>query len=324
MYYKLVKKLATISVASMGLLTLAACSSSSEQASSDMVKVGVLQYMEHESLTAAREGFVAELEANGYKEGEKLVLDYQNAQGDQANLQTISEQLIDGNDIVLAIATPSAQSLATVSTETPIVFTAVTDPLSADLVESIEKPGGLLTGTSDQAPIDKQVELLGQAVPDVKTVGILYTTSERNSEVQVEQAKELLEKVGYKVVVKGITSSNEVQDAATSLMKDVDALFIPTDNTVASTMTMIGELSVEHKVPVIGGSTDMVDEGGLLTYGTNYEALGRQTAKMAIKIIEGANVSETAVEYPETVSLHVNEEMAQKLGIDTSKLAVSE
>ncbi|MFM0820227.1 ABC transporter substrate-binding protein [Streptococcus suis] len=324
MYYKLVKKLATISVASMGLLTLAACSSSSEQASSDVVKVGVLQYMEHESLTAAREGFVAELEANGYKEGEKLVLDYQNAQGDQANLQTISEQLIDGNDIVLAIATPSAQSLATVSTETPIVFTAVTDPLSADLVESIEKPGGLLTGTSDQAPIDKQVELLGQAVPDAKTVGILYTTSERNSEVQVEQAKELLEKAGYKVVVKGITSSNEVQDATTSLMKDVDALFIPTDNTVASTMTMIGELSVEHKVPVIGGSTDMVDEGGLLTYGTNYEALGRQTAKMAIKIIEGANVSETAVEYPETVSLHVNEEMAQKLGINTSKLAVSE
>ncbi|HEL1634761.1 TPA: ABC transporter substrate-binding protein [Streptococcus suis] len=324
MYYKLVKKLATISVASMGLLTLAACSSSSEQASSDVVKVGVLQYMEHESLTAAREGFVAELEANGYKEDEKLVLDYQNAQGDQANLQTISEQLIDGNDIVLAIATPSAQSLATVSTETPIVFTAVTDPLSADLVESIEKPGGLLTGTSDQAPIDKQVELLGQAVPDAKTVGILYTTSERNSEVQVEQAKELLEKAGYKVVVKGITSSNEVQDATTSLMKDVDALFIPTDNTVASTMTMIGELSVEHKVPVIGGSTDMVDEGGLLTYGTNYEALGRQTAKIAIKIIEGANVSETAVEYPETVSLHVNEEMAQKLGIDTSKLAVSE
>lgn len=324
MYNRLVKKLATVSLASISALTLAACSSSSDQASTETVKVGVLQYMEHESLTAAREGFVAELEANGYKEGEKLVLDYQNAQGDQANLQTISEQLIGGNDIVLAIATPSAQSLATVSTETPIVFTAVTDPLSADLVESIEKPGGLLTGTSDQAPIDKQVELLGQAVPEAKTVGILYTTSERNSEVQVEQAKELLEKAGYKVVVKGITSSNEVQDATTSLMKDVDALFIPTDNTVASTMTMIGELSVEHKVPVIGGSTDMVDEGGLLTYGTNYEALGRQTAKMAIKIIEGADVSETAVEYPETVSLHVNEEMAQKLGIDTANLSVSE
>lgn len=324
MYYTLVKKLASISLASIALLTLAACSSASEQTSSETVKVGVLQYMEHESLTAARKGFVAELEANGYKEGEKLVLDYQNAQGDQANLQTISEQLVDGNDLVLAIATPSAQSLATVSTKTPILFTAVTDPLSADLVETVEKPGGLLTGTSDQAPIEKQVELLAQAVPDAKTVGILYTTSERNSEVQVEQAEKLLEKAGYKVVVKGITSSNEVQDATTSLMKDVDAIFVPTDNTVASTMTMIGQLSVEYKVPVIGGSTDMVDEGGLLTYGTNYEALGRQTAKMAIKIIKGAKVSETAVEYPETVSLHVNEEIAKKLGIDTSKLSVSE
>ncbi|MGQ7564034.1 ABC transporter substrate-binding protein [Streptococcus sp. P25B114] len=322
---KLVKKLTSVTLLGAGLLALAACSSGSEEKSTEgAVKVGVLQYMEHESLTAAREGFVAELADNGYKEGDKLVLDYQNAQGDQANLQTISEQLIDGNDLVLAIATPAAQSLATVSTETPILFTAVTDPISADLVESLEKPGGLLTGTSDQAPIDKQVELLGQAVPDAKTVGILYTTSERNSEVQVEQAEKLLKEAGYKVVLKGITSSNEVQDATTSLMKDVDAVFVPTDNTVAATMSMIGELSAEHKVPVIGGSTDMVDQGGLLTYGTNYEALGRQTAKMAIKIIEGEKVTEVPVEYPEAVNLHVNEEMAQKLGIDTSKLSVSE
>ncbi|NQH33983.1 ABC transporter substrate-binding protein [Streptococcus suis] len=324
---KLVKKLTSVTLLGAGLLALAACSSGSEEKSAEgavNVKVGVLQYMEHESLTAAREGFVAELADNGYKEGDKLVLDYQNAQGDQANLQTISEQLIDSNDLVLAIATPAAQSLATVSTETPILFTAVTDPISADLVESLEKPGGLLTGTSDQAPIDKQVELLGQAVPYAKTVGILYTTSERNSEVQVEQAEKLLKEAGYKVVLKGITSSNEVQDATTSLMKDVDAVFVPTDNTVAATMSMIGELSAEHKVPVIGGSTDMVDQGGLLTYGTNYEALGRQTAKMAIKIIEGEKVSEVPVEYPEAVNLHVNEEMAQKLGIDTSKLSVSE
>ncbi|UUM57964.1 ABC transporter substrate-binding protein [Streptococcus suis] len=322
---KLVKKLTSVTLVGAGLLALAACSSGLEEKSTEgAVKVGVLQYMEHESLTAAREGFVAELADNGYKEGDKLVLDYQNAQGDQANLQTISEQLIDGNDLVLAIATPAAQSLATVSTETPILFTAVTDPISADLVESLEKPGGLLTGTSDQAPIDKQVELLGQAVPDAKTVGILYTTSERNSEVQVEQAEKLLKEAGYKVVLKGITSSNEVQDATTSLMKDVDAVFVPTDNTVAATMSMIGELSAEHKVPVIGGSTDMVDQGGLLTYGTNYEALGRQTAKMAIKIIEGEKVTEVPVEYPEAVNLHVNEEMAQKLGINTSKLSVSE
>ncbi|MTB65202.1 ABC transporter substrate-binding protein [Streptococcus sp. zg-86] len=319
---KIGKYVRNLSVVALSALALAGCSSSGSQ-NTDTVKVGILQYMEHDSLSAARKGFIAELEENGYKEGEKITLDYQNAQGDQANLQTISEQLIGDNDLILAIATPAAQSLATASTDTSVLFTAVTDPLSADLVSSMEEPGGMLTGTSDQAPINQQIDLLGKAVPHAKTVGILYTTSERNSEVQVEAAKPLLEKAGYKVVVKGISNTNEVQDAATSLMKAVDAVFIPTDNTVASTMTMIGELSLQYKVPVVGGSTDMVDEGGLLTYGTNYEALGRQTAKMAIKIIEGADPAKTAVEYPETVSLHVNEEMAKKLGIDLAGLSVS-
>lgn len=317
-YYKL---LATTGLAA---LVLAGCGTNTDSAEKATVKVGILQYMEHDSLTAAREGFVDELAKNGYKEGEKIKIDYQNAQGDQANLQTISEQLVGDNDLVLAIATPAAQSLATASMEVPILFTAVTDPLSADLVESIKKPGGLLTGTSDQAPIDKQVDLLGQAVPEAKKVGILYTTSERNSEVQVEEAEKLLKKAGYQVVVKGISTTNDVQDAATSLMKDVDAVFVPTDNTVASTMTMVGDLSVQYKVPVIGGSTDMVDAGGLLTYGTNYEALGRQTAKMAIEIVEGADPAEVAVQYPESVDLHINEEMAKKLGIDTSTIKVAE
>ncbi len=319
------KKILMSAVLGLAGLGMVACSSSNETSSSDEnVTIGILQYMEHDSLSAAREGFVAELEENGYVEGENLTIDYQNAQGDQSNLQTISEQLVSDSDLILAIATPAAQSLATVSTETPVLFTAVTDPLSAELVESVEEPGGLLTGTSDQAPIDKQIELLGQALPDAKTVGILYTTSERNSEVQVEEAQELLVKAGYEVVLKGITTTNEVQDAATSLMSEVDAVFVPTDNTVASTMTLIGELSVENKVPVIGGSTDMVDQGGLLTYGTNYEALGRQTAQMAIAILEGADPATTAVEYPETVELHVNEDMAEQLGIDVSNLEVSE
>lgn len=325
MYDALVKKISLLSMVALSGLALAACSSKSQPSSrEETVKVGILQYMEHDSLSAAREGFVAELAENGYKEGDNLVLDYQNAQGDQANLQTISEQLVGSNDLVLAIATPAAQSLATVSVDTPVLFTAVTDPLSADLVESIDAPGGLLTGTSDQAPIDKQVELLGQAVPDAQTVGILYTTSERNAEVQVEEAKKLLEQANYKVVIKGISSTNDVQDAATSLMKDVDVVFVPTDNTVASTMTMIGELSLEYKVPVIGGSTDMVDEGGLLTYGTNYQALGRQVAQMAIRVLQGEKTASMPVEFPKTVSLHVNEEMAKKLGIDASNLTVSE
>lgn len=299
-------------------LTLMACSQKAPQTNTDTT-IGILQYMDHPSLDAAREGFMEGLADNGYSEKD-VTFSYQNAQGDQANLQTISEQLVGDSDLILAIATPAAQALATVSTETPILFTAVTDPVSADLVDSMVKPGGLLTGTSDQAPIDKQIELLGKALPTAKTIGILYTTSERNSEVQVEEAEKLLKKAGYTVAIKGISSTNDVQDATSSLMEKVDAVFVPTDNTLASTMTMIGELSLKYKVPVIGGSTDMVDEGGLLTYGTNYKELGRQTALLAVKVLKGQKPSDLAAEYPKTVQLHINETVAQKLGVDTSTL----
>lgn len=301
----------------LAALTLAACSNGS---SSDAeLTVGVLQYVEHEALTAAREGFQEELENLGYVG--KITWDVQNPQADQSQLQTMSEKLVEGSDLILAIATPAAQSVATVNSETPVLFTAVTDPVSADLVDSIEKPGGLLTGTSDQAPIDKQIELLGQALPSAQKIGILYTTSERNSEVQVEEAEKLLKAAGYEVEIKGITSTNDVQDAASTLMKTVDAVFVPTDNIIASTMSLIGELSLENGVPVIGGSTDMVDLGGLLTYGTDYKSLGAQTAKQAVKILEGTAPADVPVEYPETVALHVNEEVAEKLGVDVSNLS---
>lgn len=295
---------------------------SSPTKTSGKVTVGILQYMEHDSLTAARKGFETALKEGGYEAGKNLTIDYQNAQGDQSNLQTMSEQLVNKSDVVLAIATPSAQSLATVSTETPVLFTAVTDPLSANLVKSIKKPGGLITGTSDQAPIDQQVDLLKQALPQAKKVGILYTSSERNSEVQVKEAEKELKKAGYEIVKKGISSSNDVQDAATSLMKTSDALFVPTDNTVASTMTMLGQLSLDNKVPVIGGSTDMVDAGGLLTYGTNYTELGKQVGKQALKVLKGQKPATIPVEYPKKLELHVNQKQAEALGIDVSHLSL--
>ncbi|MGT2722461.1 ABC transporter substrate-binding protein [Streptococcus porcinus] len=305
-------------------LLLVACRSTEGKSpvSQQTVTVGILQYMEHDSLTAARKGFEAELKKEGYTQGKNLKIVYQNAQGDQANLQTISEQLLKKSDLVLAIATPAAQALATASTDIPIVFTAVTDPLSADLVKSLKKPGGLITGTSDQAPIAKQVTLLKEVLPKAREVGILYTSSERNSEVQVKKAEKELKKAGYRVSKKGISSSNEVQDATNSLMHTADALFVPTDNTVASTMTMIGQLSVEHQVPVIGGSTDMVDAGGLLTYGTNYSQLGRQVARQAVTILKGQNPATIPVELPKKVNLHVNRQQAQKLGIDLSHLSL--
>lgn len=315
---KSLKTLVTLGVAS---LLLAACSQSGNKASSkDLPKVGILQYVEHESLTAARKGFEKGLAAEGYKDGKNITISYENAQGDQSNLQSISEKLVKDNDMVLGIATPAAQSLVAATSDKPILFTAVTDPVSAKLVKSMKNPGGVATGTSDMSPIDKQVELVQKVLPKAKTVGIMYTTSERNSEVQVEDAQRLFKKAGMKVVTKGISSTNDVQDTAKSLMKDVDVVFVPTDNTIASAVTLLGDLSKEMKVPVVGGSADMVTGGVLFSYGADYEKLGEQTAKLAVEVLKGKKVSTVAAQYPDTLKVVVNKDMAKLLNVDVSSI----
>ena len=285
-----------------------------------MVHIGILQYVEHPSLSAARKGFVAELKKEGYVDGKNLKLDYENAQGDQSNLQTISTNLLSNNDLVLGIATPAAQTLSNLSTDVPVLFTAVTDPVSAKLVKTMEKPEGIATGTSDMSPISKQVELLQKVMPNVKKVGIMYTTNERNSEVQVEEAKKEFAKAGIDVLTKGISSTNDVQDTAKSLMSQTQVLFIPTDNMIVSAISLITELSKEMKVPVVGGSADIVEQGVLFTYGANYEALGRQTAKLAVRIIKGEDVSKVSAEYPKTLNVVANDDMAKTLGIDLTSI----
>lgn len=303
----------------LAALTLGGCSSS-KNANKDVVHIGILQYVEHPSLSAAREGFVAELKKEGYVDGKNLKLDYENAQGDQSNLQTISTNLLSNNDLVLGIATPAAQTLSNLSTDVPVLFTAVTDPVSAKLVKTMEKPEGIATGTSDMSPISKQVELLQKVMPDVKKVGIMYTTNERNSEVQVEEAQKEFAKAGIDVLTKGISSTNDVQDTAKSLMSQTQVLFIPTDNMIVSAISLITELSKEMKVPVVGGSADIVEQGVLFTYGANYEALGRQTAKLAVRIIKGEDVSKVSAEYPKTLNVVANDDMAKTLGIDLTSI----
>ena len=303
----------------LALLVLAGCSSSNSK-DKKAFHIGILQYMEHPSLSAAREGFVAELADEGYVDGHKVVIDYKNAQGDQSNIQTISTSLIANNDMVLGIATPAAQSLANLSKKTPILFTAVTDPVSAKLVDSMDNPGGIATGTSDMSPIDKQVKLLQKVMPNVKKVGIMYTTNERNSEVQVKEAQKVFRAAGIDVITKGISSTNDVQDTAKSLMSQTEVLFIPTDNTIVSAITLVTDLSKEMKIPIVGGSADVVKDGVLFTYGANYRALGRQTAKLAVRVMKGEKVEDISAEYPKTLDVVVNKEMAQTLGIDVSSI----
>lgn len=288
----------------------------------DVFRIGISQFITHQSLDATREGFVDELAKQGYVEGKNIEIDLQNAQGEQRNLKTISQQLTESSDVVLAIATPSAQSLANTTQTTPVVFSAVTDPVSAKLVESREHPGGNVTGTSDQSSdaISTQINLIKKVLPKAKTIGILYTQSEPNSVVQKDEAKRLLEEKGFTVVEKTILDSNNVKAAAESLMAEVDMVFVPTDNIISSTMETVKQVSIKHKVPVFGGSTEMIAVGGLYNYGTNYEELGRQTARMLVRVLKGEKPENIAVELPEKLELHTNQEMADALGIDISKL----
>ena len=288
----------------------------------DVFRIGISQFITHQSLDATREGFVDELAKQGYVEGKNIEIDLQNAQGEQRNLKTISQQLAESSDVVLAIATPSAQSLANTTQTTPVIFSAVTDPVSAKLVESREHPGGNVTGTSDQSSdaISTQINLVKKVLPKAKTIGILYTQSEPNSVVQKDEAKRLLEEKGFTVVEKTILDSNNVKAAAESLMAEVDMVFVPTDNIISSTMETVKQVSIKHKVPVFGGSTEMIAVGGLYNYGTNYEELGRQTARMLIRVLKGEKPENIAVELPEKLELHTNQEMADALGIDISKL----
>ena len=288
----------------------------------DVFRIGISQFITHQSLNATREGFVDELAKQGYVEGKNIEIDLQNAQGEQRNLKTISQQLAESSDVVLAIATPSAQSLANTTQTTPVVFSAVTDPVSAKLVESREHPGGNVTGTSDQSSdaISTQINLIKKVLPKAKTIGILYTQSEPNSVVQKDEAKRLLEEKGFTVVEKTILDSNNVKAAAESLMAEVDMVFVPTDNIISSTMETVKQVSIKHKVPVFGGSTEMIAVGGLYNYGTNYEELGRQTARMLVRVLKGEKPENIAVELPEKLELHTNQEMADALGIDISKL----
>jgi len=277
----------------MMILTVAGCAGKSENkgnqsGTSEKFSVGIIQYMDHVALDDARNGFIDALKDNGYVDGENVTIDYQNAQGDQSNLSTISDRFVSNKvDLVLAIATPAAQSIAGKTTEIPILATAVTDFVVAKLAESNEAPGGNVSGTTDMNPIKEQIDLLVKLVPDVKTVGVLYTSSEDNSILQAKIAKEAIGALGLKYVEVTVTNSNDVQQATQSIVEQCDAIYIPTDNTFASAMPVVHGITSQSKTPVICGESGMVKNGGLATLGINYYNLGYQTGLMAIKILKG-------------------------------------
>lgn len=294
-----------------------ASASASGETSSEQITVGILQLSEHDALDKCRQGFLDYLTENGYTDGENIVFDYQNAQGDQSNLKTISQQFVNNDyDYLVGISTPATQSLATETQEIPVIGTAITSFEAAGLVESNEEPGGNVSGVNDETPIADQMALLKEIFPDAQSVGIMYNSSEVNSQVQAETAQAEAEKLGLTVEVSTVTGSNDVAQAVETMAEKVDVIYLPTDNTFAATMATVGQISETKQIPVIVGEAGMCENGGLATVGLDFYQLGLQTGEFAKKVFEGGDISTMAVEYPKTNNVTVNKDMAEKLGIE--------
>lgn len=308
------KLLVGVLLLAMSTTILAGCSSKDK-----VFKIGVNQLVAHAALDASYQGFVDALEEAGYVDGENIKIDFQNAQGDQPTANTIAAKLVnDNNDLILAIATPSAQAVANATKDIPILVTAVTDPAASGLVASNEAPGGNVSGTSDLTPVKKQIDLLTQLIPDAKNIAVLYCSSESNSKIQADLALEAAEEYGLTAVEATVSNSNEIQQVVQSLVGKVDAIYAPTDNVIAAGMPTVALVANENGIPIICGEEGMVDKGGLATYGIDYYKLGRLTGQQAVQIIKGeATTDKMPIGYlpDEEYTLAINEEVATQLGI---------
>lgn len=321
---------AALGVAAAAALTLAACGggtdapsggeSGTAAGSGETYSIGVTQIVAHPSLDASLEGFQAALEDAGIS----VEYDLQNAQGDQSTAASIAGTFAEGDyDLVLAIATPTAQAAVQAISEVPILFTAVTDPAAAGLVESNEAPGGNATGTSDKNPVKEQLELVQQLAPEATSVGIVYSSAEENSLIQVEWAQEAAAELGLTIETATVANSSEVQQAVESL--DVDAFYVPTDNTVVSALETLLQVAEQRQVLVIAAEGDSVERGSVATVGLSYYDLGYQTGQMAIKILtEGADPATMPVQYQEDLVLYLNTGAAERMGVTIPQALLDE
>lgn len=278
--------------------------------------VGLLQLVSHPALDDIKKGTIDALAEEGFIDGESMTLIFQNAEGDQNNLSTMSQMFVrEDADVMIGIATPAVQALANASTNIPIVMGAVTDPVNAGLIEDLEHPGGNISGVSDRTPIKEQLDLMQEILPDVEKIGIIYSTAEDNSRKQSEQATEYMQSIGIEPVVATISSTNDLAQVATQLLTQVDAVWVGTDNMIASAFPTLVEIANRTKTPIFPVVDTMVEQGGLATIGLNQYNLGYLTGKMTARVLKGEKISEMPVEFPSELDLIVNEAQANKLGI---------
>ena len=310
-------KVLALGIASMLAAGAMAGCGSEQSAGNKTYKIGVAQLVEHSALDAANKGFVDGLKERGFEEGKNATFDQQNAQADQSNLQNIAQRFVSGKmDLICAIATPAAQTIANATKDIPILGTAITDYVGAKLVASNDRPGANVSGTSDMNPIKEQIDLLMKICPNAKTIGTIYCSSEVNSEVQVKAMKEYAESKGLTVKVATISTVNDIQQAAQSLVGEVDAFYVPTDNIIASAMPNLVAITDTAKKPVFCGEPNMVKAGGLATYGIDYYKLGVQTGHMAADVLEGkAKTAEMPIQTAQDLKVVINKKNVAALGI---------
>lgn len=302
------------------VMLLTACSSQNQTVDENALHIGVLQLMEHEALNNTYNGFIDALKENGYEEGKNLVISFENPNNDKSTLATMAQKLVnEENDLILAIGTAAAQSLQQETDTIPILGSAITDYLDVGLVESNEKPGKNISGSSDYCDMAIQMDLVEMLVPDVQKVGLLYTSSEENSIIQAEQMRKECEKRGWEVVEKTISDLTMVDDTMHSFIGNIDALYIPTDNPLASSMASVEIVASENNIPVIVGCDTMVQDGGLASIGVNYYNLGYQTGLNALKIINNETTIDQLPVYfmdSENADIYYNSKIAEKMGFE--------
>jgi len=325
---KTIKKITAALVAITLAVSCAACSSGATSSAASTAgksntknfKIGVIQYATHPSLDNCYNGFKAGLEEAGLKDGSNITIDFQNAQGDNANGDLIAKNMVTKKyDLIMGIATPAAMSAysAAKSTDIPVVFTAVSDAVAAGIVKTNEKPGVNCTGSSDVLPLEQQMKMIRAFLPNAKKIGILYTTSEPNSVSQLAQFKALAPKYNFEIVDVGVTSASEVAAAAaTAVSKGVDCINNFTDNNVVDNLSTVLQAANGAKIPVFGSEEEQVKNGCLASQSIDYVALGKETGKMAAKILKGeAKASDTPVYMVKDCTPVYSKTVMEKLGL---------
>ena len=316
------RTIAVLLTMAMAVTMMAGCGSKSDSKTADGEKsytIGISQFAEHGSLDNCREGFLEGLKEEGIEEGKNLNVEYKNSAADMGTASQIASSFVsDKVDLICGIATPSAQTAynAAMDTDISVIYTAVTDPKAAELADDKGNPVGEVTGTSDKLPIEAQLKMIRELLPDAKKIGIMYTTSEANSVSAIEEYKSLVKKYDFELVEKGITTTADVSLAADDLLSKVDCITNLTDNTVVASLPTILDKANEKKIPVFGSEIEQVKIGCLAAEGIDYIALGKQTGKMAAKVLKGeAKASEQNFETITEPGFYVNNKVAENLGI---------